>query len=414
MLFDPAFLQNPYPELNALREAGPIHPLPMLGGAWALTRHADVSLLLRDPRFSARRAHTLANPFSPAERQELAPFIGLFSEWMLFYDPPGHTGIRRPFGPMFGAEAIGRWRGLIEAIADKLADAAAEQGAMDAIRDFAHPLPAMAICALLGLPAEDVPLLIGWSNDIARFFDGSAVAIESARLAQTSLIDLTRYLERQVEAHPAADDLIAQLKAIEQQGAFTSRDQLVAQCAMLLFAGHETTRNLIGNGLLALLENPAQFRRLRADVSCYRTVPDELLRYDSPVQLGTRIALEDIAVHDHVIRAGDLVLFLFGSANRDPREFVRPDELDVARYPNRQVSFSFGIHSCLGAGLARMECEAALRALISRFPNLELAAPTVEWQPTFGFRGLRALPVRFAARRASGRPDDRTRMAAAR
>jgi cytochrome P450 len=400
MLFDQAFFQDPYPDLAALREAGAVHSLPMLGGAWALTRHADVWQLLRDSRLSARRAHTLASTFSQTERDQLAPFFRLFNEWMLFFDPPDHTRIRRPMAPLLGAEAISRWRRSIQSITDDLLDAVSEHGEMDVIADVANPLPAMVICAMLGLPEEDLSTLIGWSNDIARFFDGSAVGFPVALKAQASLLELTAYLQSQVDSHAPGGDLITELKHLERQGCFSSRDQLIAQCAMLLFAGHETTRNLIGNGTLALMRNPYQIRRLRAEPALYRTLADELLRYDSPVQLGTRIALEDTAVHDSVIPAGSLVLFLFGSANRDPREFVNPDEIDIGRHPNRHVSFGSGMHSCLGAALGRLECEVALQAMIARFSDLHLSSENVRWQETFGFRGLERLPVRFRARTA--------------
>ncbi len=395
MLLDASFVADPYPAYKQLLASGPIHRFEMLGGAWAFPRHSDVTALLKDPRLSARRSAALINQFPAEARAEFAEFERLFSMWMLFYDPPEHTRPRRSISRGFGLEFLNRVRAKVQAVVDELLDAVEYKGCMEAISEFASPLPAIVIGELMGVPREERSRFVTWSAEIAEFFGSSSPTLEMARRAQRSLIELNRYLASIANArrgHPG-DDLISIL--LSDQQCTLREEELHAQCAMLLFAGHETTRNLIGNGLLALLQNPDQERLLRYNPCLARTAVDEFLRYDSPVQIGTRLAKQDLELYGNTIRSGDLIIFLLGAANRDPQEFLNPDELDITRDPNRHVSFGYGPHMCLGAPLARLEGEIAFHTLLRRFAAIQLTSVGLEWSSNFGFRGLRSLPLSF-------------------
>lgn len=398
--FDHSFFQNPYPRYAALLEGPPVYRVPFLGEAWAFPRHADVHLLLRDPRLSCRRSDALVLQFGTVEQERLSLFRQLFSRWMLFYDVPQHTAPRRMLTRAFCPASVSSWRGRISRIANRLLDGVCEKGRCDLIRDFAHPMPAIVIAELMGVPEQDWPVFIEWSNDIARFFGNSASSFEIALAAQQSLCAMTDYLAGLVRQRRTSreDDLISLLLNLSE--GTLDEDELYAQCAMLFFAGHETTRNLIGNGMLALLSQPEELKRLEEHPELYSTAVDELARFDSPVQAGTRVTTAPLQIHGCEIPAGSLLLFLFGAANRDPAEFATPDTLDLARRPNRHVSFGSGPHLCAGATLARLEMEIAIRTLQQRLRGIELAGPEPERVDNFGFRGLRELPVTFRPGRA--------------
>jgi cytochrome P450 len=267
---------------------------------------------------------------------------------------------------------------------------------MDLIGDLAYPLPVAVICALLGVPAADHVLFRDWSDEIARSLDLTDETAVYDRAA-ASTVALTAYLDgllAERRARPQAD-LFSALVAVEEQGDRLSREELFATCVLLLIAGHETTINLIGNGALALLRHPDQWRRLRESPDLMQTAVEELLRYDSPVQMTARVANEDIAYKGHRFRAGQQVAFLIGAANRDPAQFAAPAALDIGRRENRHLSFGGGIHYCLGAPLARLEGEIAFQTVARRMPKLALAAETVAYRDNYVLRGLEALPVTF-------------------
>jgi len=290
----------------------------------------------------------------------------------------------------------------MEAIVGQLLDPLCEKGGADIVRDIAQPFPALLIAALMGVPRTDHREIVNWSDDIATFFGNAASTFEQAEKAQTGLRELTDYLSDLVRLRRTSrgNDLISQLLRLEDNGAL-DEDLLVAQCAMLFFAGHETTRNLIANGLIALLQHPDQMRELQSNPELYATAIDELARFDSPVQIGSRMLKEPAEIHGCRLPEGALLLFLFGSANHDPAEFDEPYLLNLARTPNRHVSFGAGAHLCAGASLARLECQVALRAILERCTNLGLATPEIEWAENFGFRGPLALPVVFQPGRGS-------------
>jgi cytochrome P450 len=384
MLLDDAFFDDPYPSYRQLAQEGPIHRADFLGGAWLLTRRRDIAALLRDERLSANRAGVLVDQFPEDNRAELAEFRRLFSMWMLFHDPPRHADLRRLLLPMFSPESLERLRPAIAAIVDELL--AAFSGGGDWIEKVAYPLPVRVISALLGVPDTDIPALLAWSDDVAEFFGSPAAGMQTARRAQRSLSAMTAYFADRENA------------LSEQYGA-ADTDEMAAQLAMLLFAGHETTRNLIGNGLAALLRHPAEFDRLRREPELAKTAPDEFLRYDSPVQVGTRIARVEIEIHGKQVRPGELLVFLLGAANRDPEDFADPDGLNIARRPNPHVSFGHGPHLCLGLALARLEAELLFAMTAARFGEIHLQSERLLWNRNFGFRGLRELAVGVSAAR---------------
>ncbi|MEM7050097.1 MAG: cytochrome P450 [Acidobacteriota bacterium] len=395
-MFGDGFLADPYPALAALRQEGPMHRMEMFGGAWTFTRHADISALLRDARLSARRSDALVFQFSAEQQAELTDFRRLFSQWMLFFDPPEHTRPRRAMSRGFRPAVIADLVARITQVVDGLIDTVEGQGSCDAIADLAHPLPAIVIAEMMAIPAADRQRFMIWSDDVAEFFGRDLATFDIALKAQTGLRELTDYFREVVarRRRQPGEDLISQLLALEAEEAL-SEEEVWAQCAMLLFAGHETTRNLIGNGLLALLREPAARQRYLERSDLGRTAIDELLRFDSPVQIGSRLVAEEISLHGETIAPGELLIFLLGAANRDPDEFAEPDRLDLTRSPNRHVSFGYGPHLCLGSHLARMEADIVFRRLFTRLPALRLATEDLVWSTNFGFRGLTALPLEF-------------------
>jgi cytochrome P450 len=266
------------------------------------------------------------------------------------------------------------------------------------MQDFAYPLPAMVIAEMLGVPTSDRDLLKAWSQKMATFFSltkkGDPAVIES--MAQT-LLELTDYLREIVRQRRQVpqDDMISNLLAADEEGNILTEEELLSNCVLMLFAGHETTMNLIGNGLLALQRHPEQYEKLKRNPALGAMAVEELLRYDSPVQFLARVAMADLAFGGKQIRAGERITFALGAANRDPAQFSAPDKLELSRQKNKHLTFGYGTHFCLGASLARLEAEIAFNTLLRRLPRLQLATETVTWRSGFQLRGLTSLPVTF-------------------
>jgi len=403
-LQNPAFLANPYALYAALRQANPVFraPIPVETGAgvYVLTRHADVESVLRDAehRFSVQRRRSdvfrLYADQLPAAILE-GP-VGAGS--MLLQDPPAHTRLRALVSNAFTPRRVSALAPRVDALVDELVSDALARGEVDWIHDLAEPLPAVVIAELLGVPPEDHRTFRGWSS---RLIDGlPAFGTPGSREAVASVVDtLVDYLRRQIAARrkAPADDLLSALVEARDAKDALSEEELVATAFLLLLAGHETTTNLIGNGLLALLRSPEQLAWLRADPA-RRTenAVEELLRYDSPVQGTVRVATEDVEIGGQPVARGALVVCVIGAANRDPAVHPDPDRLDLARHPIRHLSFGFGTHFCLGASLARLEGRAVFRALAERTTRVELASETLSYRANPVLRGLRSLPVRVA------------------
>lgn len=395
-IVDGAFLDNPYPAYRVLRDAGPIHwSDEFFGGAWLLTRHVDVELVLRDPRFSAQRTGGWVKG-SGATPDELAGFQRVFARALLFLDAPDHPRVRKVLAAGFRADALARLRPEIERIAGELLDGQEDAETFDFIQAVARPLPVRVISRILGIEGADSAEVMAWSDDLAAFIGAPLPTRDLARRAHASLLAMTRYFEELLpyKRRMPADDLVSRLVQAEASGEIRGSAELLSQSAMLLFAGHETTRNLLGNGLQALLSHPAQWQRLQREPELL--VPSavrELLRYDSPVQYTGRRVATDLMLHGHLLRRGDLVVPLIGAANRDPARYADPDALDIARDNGGSLSFGSGPHVCIGAALTRMEAEIVLRTLLRRCPGLQLADVRTRWSGNPVYRGLIALPL---------------------
>lgn len=358
---------------------------------WLVTRYADVVTTLKDPRLVKNRRAAVGG-----EQRRLAwvpSFVRPLERNMLDLDPPDHTRLRSLVHKAFTPKLIDQLRGRIEALCTELLDKAQAKGSFDLMREIALPLPATVIADLLGVPATDQGKFHAWSSRIV-----AASSPRAFMLAMPSVWLFLRYMRGLLVRRRAdpRDDLISALLQAEEAGDQLSQDELLAMVFILLIAGHETTVNLIGSGTLALLDNPDQLQRLRAEPGVIRPAVEELLRFTSPVEVATeRYASEPIVIGDTEIPRGGLLLAVTGSANHDEQQFARPDQLDIGREPNPHVAFGQGAHYCLGAPLARLEGQIAFTSLVQRFPRLRLAASraALRWRPGLFVRGLRALPV---------------------
>jgi cytochrome P450 len=399
-LLDAAFLDDPYPAYRAWREAGPIHfSDEFFGGAWLVTRHADVELVLRDARFSAQRTGGWVMRHEES-RRELRDFQALFARAMLFLDAPDHQRVRRVLSAGFRPALIHALAPRIERLLDELLEDVDADRGFDFMAAVARPLPARVIAMLMGIEARQQDDFIAWSDDLAAFIGAPDPSREQIRRAQASLIAMARYFDAVLRARRDApgDDLVGRLVQAQARGEIEAGPELLAQCAMLLFAGHETTRNLLGNGLAALLAHRAEWERLVAAPQHLGSAVRELLRYDSPVQYTGRRVAADMVLHGRPLRRGELVVAFIGSANRDPERYERPDELDITRSHGPALSFGSGPHVCIGAALSLMEAEIVLRGLTRRWPQLaRSSAADYQWAGNAVYRGLRTLHVRAPA-----------------
>ena len=397
-LFDPAFKADPYPTYSELRSSAPVHrvTLPDGRGVWLITRYDDVLAVLKDGRFVKNWRKVL----TPEQLTQIPPIPEVMEPLttnMLDTDPPDHERLRALVSKAFTPRLIERMRPRVQVIADALLDAVQDRGEMDLIDDYAFPLPITVIAELLGVPAEDRNSFREWS-DAAVSGDASQEYMEKVLMPHMQAF--TDYLGRMFEEKRKnpGEDLISALVRAEEAGDKLSESELLGMVFLLLVAGHETTVNLIGNGVLALLQHPDQLEKLRDDPSLIKPAVEELLRYDGPVETSTeRFASEDVPIGETVIPKGEMVLVVIAAADRDPERFPDPDTLDITRSENRHLAFGKGIHHGLGAPLARMEGQIAISTLLRRMPALRLkgSANALSWRPGMVLRGLRGLPVEF-------------------
>jgi cytochrome P450 len=407
-LFDftlPEFRADPYARYRMLREKTPV--LRAQRGPFRftlLTRHADVVAVLRDPRMSVDRPFQPRPPpddgVDPATLHPLARALRALSRVMLFRDPPDHTRLRGLVNKAFTPRMVESLRPRIESLVDALLAPHAAAGGLDVVRDFAEPLPILVIAELLGLPGSDRADLKRWSDELAVMLDGS-IAMQHIGRAVQSAVEVIDYLRVHLEAkrRRPQDDLISAMLAAQERDERLSDDEILGTALIVMAAGHETTTNLIGNGALALLRHPGERARLHAEPARIEGAVEEILRFDSPVQATSRLPLEGVEICGERFEKGVEVGLLLGAANRDPAVFDDPDRFDVARTDNRHVSFGYGVHFCLGAGLARLEGQLAIGALVARAPAFALAMPDSElaWRPGWLLRGLMSLPIRFGS-----------------
>ncbi len=395
-LLSAAAVADPYTYFNQLRERDPVHWNERFS-SWVITRHADVSAGFRGQDLSSDRVIPYVATLPAEERKAREPTFRVLTNWMVFRDPPDHTRLRRLVYRAFAGPALTHIAGRVDVIVDELLEGLGNQARIDLIQDFAYPLPAIVIAEMLGVPPSDRELFKGWSDDITSLVFAALDVPDRQVRAQKGLIELSRYLGDLVEEYRDApsDNLISQLIAVEEEGERLSRDELVATCALLLFGGHETTTNLVANGILALLRNPQEMHRLRSNPELMPSAVEEILRYDGPARMALRVVAGDHEVGGRTLRKGDRVFLVPAAANRDPAVFENPDQLDIARSPNRHIGFGFGAHYCLGAALARLEGKIAIWALIKRLDGLRLADEQLSWHPTMLSRGLRELPLEY-------------------
>ncbi len=395
-VFSDEILQDPYPTYARLHEEGPLHYIEVGKWAvWSIVSHAECASIAKDPRLSAKRAKQMLLPLPisrQAEFSELARMMGL---WLIFMDPPEHTRLRKLLNKGFSAAAVESLRPQAEAIVEQMLAGLKTGSEVELMREFANPMPVRIISELLGVPQALHGTFVNASRAIAVFRGSPNRTVEEARAAQDALVELTEFFRKTVaeRRRNKGTDLISLLIDIEEEGEVLTEEELYAQCIALLFAGHETTRNLIGNGMYTLLQNPQQTAELREKPELIRSAIEELLRYESPVQFTARVLKEDIEICGQPIRKGWTVQCMLGAANRDPKQFKEPNRLDLKRLNNQHLAFSAGLHFCIGAQLARLEGQIALLNLVQRFPQMKLAGPRPEWASTFGFRGLKSLPV---------------------
>jgi cytochrome P450 len=393
-MFDSDFILNPYQAYSHLRTTAALHWTDKFrNGAWLVPRYADVLSGLHDSRLSSQRSHTLTAALPREVQGEFATFNRIFSKWMLFLDPPQHSRLRKLLNKEFTPFMIQRLRPRIQQVVNTLLDQAAKKTEMEFMTEFANPLPVRVIAEMLGIPGEDQRDFQIWSDDLADFFGSSIPTIEAARRAQNSLISLREYfcalLPKRRENK--ADDLVSLLLRVEEEGEVLTEEELLAQCSLLLVAGHETTRNLLGNGLLALLQNPDQYAKLRKNPSLMPLAVREFGRYDSPVQFSGRAVSDDFSWHGQHIRKGQTVILLLGSANHDPEKFSDPERLEISRDEGMALSFGHGPHFCIGAALAQTEAEIAFTTLLERTSSLRMLDHQPAWRSNISFRGLSRL-----------------------
>jgi len=392
---DVSFVANPYPVYAELRERAPVL-YDEATDHWLVSRYRDVDGLLRDRRFGRTYLHvaTHAEMGRPEDPGYLAPFWHLIRSGILDMEPPDHTRVRRLVAKAFTPRMVEGLRGRVQAMVDRLVDDVAGGGEFDLIPAIAEPLPVAVIAELLGIPESDRHLLRPWSAEICLMYELNP-SEGSGRRAVRASVEFSEYLRRlsrERRANPT-DDLISGLSHVVDQGDRLTEDELIGTCVLLLNAGHEATVNVTGNGWWALFRNPDQLAMLRQDPAVVPRAVEELMRYDTPLQMFERWVLQDFELHGVRIPKGAELGLLFGAANHDPSVFDRPDELDLARDPNPHVTFGAGVHFCLGAPLARLELETSFGTVLRRLPRLELVAEP-EWKPAYIIRGLQGLKVR--------------------
>ncbi len=397
-MFDQTFIANPYPYYRAWLEGERMFWSPdFFGGAWVLTRHKDVTEWLRDiEHLTTEKAGSLVAQFPPEYHAELRSLDEYLARWLAFIDPPRHLRIRRLLQKGFTPEIINSFRPRVQEIVDDLLGQVLAQGHMDVVKDFAYQFPVRVVCAMLGIPDRDHARFLHWMDELALFLGNASSTVAVARRAKKALDELTNYfrtLTPERRNNPGRD-LMSLLIAAEEEGEVLDEEELYAQCVFFLFAGHETTSNLIGNGMLSLLRNPDQMELLRAQPDLLDGMIEETLRYEGPMQYTFRMARHDFELFGHSVKKNQVFVFVFGAANRDAAVFPEPDKYDITRKKNPQLTFGYGLHHCIGAGTARMEAEVAFSNLLGRMNNIRLTE-TPEWHNVFRFRGLKSLSVEF-------------------
>jgi cytochrome P450 len=398
--FDPSFRVNPYPVYRRLLAEDPVHRTPF--GMLALSRYRDCAAILRDPRSSSDASNSTMYQAFMAGRDPEEVFGAMAGmRPFLFMDPPDHTRLRALVQKAFTPKTVENLRPRIQELVDDLIAPALERGSLEVIEDLAYPLPVRVITEMLGVPHDDHETFKGWSRELAGALDPDFATPQDVadrrERAAAAFVEYFQALIAERRRQPR-DDLLTALITAEDEGHKLSEKELLSTLILLLVAGHETTVNLIANGVLTFTRHPDQVERLREDPSLGRAAVEEVLRYDPPVQFTARVALEDMDIDGTTLEKGGQAIVLVAAANRDPEQFDHPDTFDVGRQDNRHLSFGLGAHFCLGAPLARVEGRVALEAIATRTTDLALTVDPPEYKDNIVLRGLAALPVTFRSR----------------
>jgi hypothetical protein len=394
---DPTVLADPFPLFQRMRDEEPAHWSPALK-SWVLTRYDDVKRVCLDSRMSSDRLRPFFATLPSDEAQRISEVIRYLTLWMVFRDPPEHTRLRRLAAKVFNVRSIHALRPSIEALTRWLLETLGEREKIDFIADFAGPLPAMVIMGMLGVPRSELAQVKRLSDEMALFIGSTRDSPEKYARAEAATHDMAALFRDLIAARRGAPgtDLLTELVHAEEDGERLSDDELVATCIILLFAGHETTTHHIANGLASLLRFPGELRRLKSEPSLAPAAVEELLRYDGPIGALVRVVGEDQVLHGETLRAGQRVFLLMNAANRDPRAYEQPEELDLRRDGPPHLAFGFGAHLCLGFPLARLEGQIALPAVLARWRSIEPVTATPEWLDSMVLRGMKAMPVRVS------------------
>lgn len=393
---DQATINDPIPVLRALQEHAPVYWCEVLRG-WVITRYDDVKAVLRNDDFSADRITPFYAAQSPERQAKIEQLVHYLNTWVAFRDPPQHTRLRKLMKTVFTPETAAGQRPVVEKSVDRLITRLEGEHEFDFIREFAFPLPAMVIMDLLGLPEEDMDDLKDWSNQMQLFIGSATASPQKYDLAEAGATAMAAYFRaamRKREQYPGKD-LISQLMGLRELDDELSEDEVIGTCMLFLFGGHETTTNLIGNGVRVLLEHPEEKQRLLQDASLIDSAVEEILRYDGPTGASVRIVKNSHSMHGTRLNAGERVFVMINAANRDPRAFKDPDRVDITRSPNNHLTFNYGPHFCMGAPLARLEGQVAIGEVLRRLPGITLATEGYDYMDTMIMRGVRSMPVRI-------------------
>lgn len=400
LVYDPSDEQvrrNPFPLYERLQDEDPVHWSESLR-CWIVTRYDDVRAIAMSRDLSPDRLTPFYEQLRDERREILSEVIRYLNLWLVFRDPPEHTRLRRLLNGVFTLDAIAAMQPRIERVVEDVMGSLDASAPVEFVREFAMLVPGHVILDLLGIPRERFAEIKAWSDDMRTFIGTARDEPDRYRRARRGADRMSAFFRETIAARRAqpGDDFLTRMIAARDEGGALSEDELVATCMLVLFGGHETTTNLLSTAVNALLDHPGQFARLREQPALIDTAIEEFLRYDGPSNSLARVVRTAHELGGRPLREGDRVFAMINAANRDPRRFERPHELDLARTPNKHLTFGQGIHFCLGAPLARLEGKVALSLLAQRFPNLRRADGDPEWVDALIMRGLSSLPVRLA------------------
>lgn len=391
---DEAIRRNPFPLYESLQEHDPIHWSPAVR-SWIITRYDDVRQVVMSPTMSSDRLRPFYEALRDERREILSGVMRYLNEWLVFKAAPEHTRLRKMMNAVFSLQLVQSLEPQIRRTVEDLFAQVERGRAFDFVRDVAVLLPAYVILDMMGLPRSDFPMIKEWSDDLRLFIGTSRSDENKYQKARSGADHMSAYFRGVItlrRANPTDDVISKMMGARDDQGPL-NEDELVAMCMLVLFGGHETTTNLLGSAVVALLEHPDQQQLLRSNPQLMDSAVEEFLRYDGPSNSIARVVAVDHELHGKSLKAGDRVFAMINAANRDPRRFERPHELDVRRSPNRHLTFGQGLHFCLGAPLARLEAKACVSTLLARFSAMSFGPGEVHWMDALVMRGPSRLPL---------------------